>query len=107
MLFWTYLMIAILTEVAGTTLMKISQGLTKLIPTVMMFVLYGVSFVFMAMALKKIEVSIAYAIWSGLGTALIAAIGIIAFREALNFPKIVGVVLIIGGVILLNLKGTG
>ena len=67
MLFWTYLMIAILTEVAGTTLMKISQGLTKLIPTVMMFVLYGVSFVFMAMALKKIEVSIATRYGQGWG----------------------------------------
>jgi small multidrug resistance pump len=107
MLFWTYLVVAILTEVAGTTLMKISQGLTKLIPTVLMFVLYGISFVFMAMALKKIEVSIAYAIWSGLGTALIAVIGIIAFRESLNYPKMIGVVLIIGGVILLNLKGAG
>jgi small multidrug resistance pump len=107
MIFWIYLVIAILTEVAGTTAMKISQGLTKVIPTVLMFVLYGVSFVFMAIALKKIEVSIAYAIWSGLGTALIAAIGIIAFRESLNYPKIVGVILIIGGVILLNLKGTG
>ncbi len=107
MLFWMYLMVAILTEVGGTTLMKISQGLTKLIPTVSMFVLYGVSFVFMAMALKKIEVSIAYAIWSGLGTALIAAIGIIAFRESMNVPKMIGVVLIIGGVILLNLKGAG
>jgi small multidrug resistance pump len=107
MLFWIYLVIAILTEVAGTTSMKISQGLTRLIPTVLMFVLYGVSFVFMAIALKKIEVSIAYAIWSGLGTALIAAIGIIAFRESFNYPKMIGVVLIIGGVILLNLKSAG
>lgn len=107
MLFWTYLMIAILTEVAGTTLMKISQSLTKLIPTVLMFVLYGISFVFMAMALKKIEVGTAYAIWSGLGTALIATIGIIAFRESINLPKMIGLVLIIGGVVLLNIEAAG
>jgi small multidrug resistance pump len=104
MLFWIYLLIAILTEVVGTTMMKVSQGLTRLIPSILMFVLYGVSFVFMALALKKIEVSTAYAIWSGVGTAMIAAIGIIWFRESFNFPKMLGIVLIIGGVVLLNLK---
>jgi small multidrug resistance pump len=107
MLFWVFLLIAILTEVVGTTLMKVSQGLTKVIPSVLMFVLYGISFVFMALALKKIEVSTAYAIWSGLGTALIALIGIVAFRESFNFSKLAGIVLIIAGVLLLNLKGAG
>jgi small multidrug resistance pump len=72
-----------------------------------MFVLYGISFVFMALALKKIEVSTAYAIWSGLGTAMIAMIGIVWFRESFNLPKLVGLVLIIGGVVLLNIKGAG
>jgi small multidrug resistance pump len=107
MLFWIYLLIAILTEVVGTTLMKVSQGLTRLIPSVLMFVLYGISFVFMALALKKIEVSTAYAIWSGLGTAVIATIGIVWFHESINFPKLLGIGLIIGGVLLLNLKGAG
>ncbi len=59
MLFWLYLLIAILTEVVGTAMMKASQGLTRLLPSVLMFVLYAVSFVFMAVALKKIEVGIA------------------------------------------------
>jgi small multidrug resistance pump len=107
MLFWLYLLVAILTEVVGTTLMKVSQGLTRIVPTVLMFLLYGVSFVFMALALKKIEVSTAYAIWSGLGTALIGVIGIAWFRESINLPKMVGLVLIVVGVILLNLKGAG
>ena len=107
MLFWLFLVIAILTEVVGTSLMKASQGLTRLVPTLFMFVLYGISFVFMALALKKIEVGIAYAIWSGLGTALIAMIGITWFRESFNLPKLAGLVLIIGGVVLLNLKGGG
>jgi len=105
MLFWIYLLIAILTEVVGTTMMKVSQGLTRLVPSVLMFVLYGVSFVFMALALKKIEVSTAYAIWSGVGTALIAAIGIYWFQESVNLPKLAGMVLVIAGVVLLNLKG--
>jgi small multidrug resistance pump len=107
MLYWIYLLIAILTEVVGTTMMKVSQGLSRLMPSVLMFVMYGISFVFMALALKKIEVSTAYAIWSGLGTALIATIGILAFRESFNIPKMAGLVLIIGGVVLLNLKGGG
>jgi small multidrug resistance pump len=107
MIFWIYLLIAILTEVVGTSLMKASQGLSRLIPSVLMFVLYGISFVFMALALKRIEVSIAYAIWSGLGTAVIAAIGILWFKESFNLPKLIGIVLIIGGVVLLNLKAAG
>lgn len=107
MLFWLFLLIAILTEVVGTSLMKASQGLSRLVPSVLMFVMYAISFVFMALALKKIEVSIAYAIWSGLGTALIAMIGIAWFRESFNWPKLVGLVLIVGGVVLLNLKGAG
>ncbi len=105
MLFWFYLLIAILTEVVGTTMMKVSQGLTRLVPSVLMFVMYAISFVFMAFALKKIEVSTAYAIWSGLGTALIAGIGIYWFQESLTLPKVVGTVLVIAGVVLLNLKG--
>ncbi len=106
MLFWVYLLIAILTEVVGTTMMKVSQGLTRLAPSVLMFVMYAISFVFMALALKKIEVSTAYAIWSGLGTALIATIGILAFRETFSLPKLAGILLVIGGVVLLNIKGT-
>jgi small multidrug resistance pump len=106
MLYWIYLLIAILTEVVGTTMMKVSQGLSRLLPSVLMFGMYVISFVFMALALKKIEVSTAYAIWSGIGTALIAMIGIVAFRESFNIPKLAGLVLIIAGVVLLNLKGT-
>jgi small multidrug resistance pump len=104
MIFWIYLLIAILTEVVGTTMMKVSQGLTRLIPSVLMFVMYAVSFIFMAFALKKLEVSTAYAIWSGLGTALIAAIGIVWFQESFTIPKVVGTALVIAGVVLLNIK---
>ena len=104
MIYWIYLVIAILTEVVGTTMMKVSQGLTRLVPSVTMFVMYAISFVFMAFALKKLEVSTAYAIWSGLGTAAIAAIGIIWFQESLSTAKVVGTGLVIAGVILLNIK---
>jgi small multidrug resistance pump len=104
MIYWIYLLIAILTEVVGTTMMKVSQGLTRLIPSILMFVMYAVSFVFMAFALKKLEVSTAYAIWSGLGTALIAAIGIVWFQESFSIAKLAGTGLVIAGVVLLNIK---
>ena len=104
MIYWIYLLIAILTEVVGTTMMKVSQGLTRLIPSVLMFVMYAISFVFMAWALRKLEVSTAYAIWSGLGTALIAAIGIVWFQESFSISKLVGTGLVIAGVVLLNIK---
>jgi len=102
---WLYLVIAILCEVAGTICMKLSAGITKTIPTVLMWIFYGICFYFLALTLKKIEVSIAYAIWSGVGTALIAIVGIIYFREPISLLKVIGVLAIIGGVVALNLSG--
>ncbi len=102
---WFYLVVAIVLEVSGTTSMKLSQGFTKLIPSVLMFALYGLSFSSLTLAIKEIDVSIAYAVWSGLGTALIAAVGILWFKEPNSVLKMVSLVLIIVGVIGLNLKG--
>lgn len=101
---WVSLTIAILLEVAGTTSLKISTGLTKLIPSLLTMVFYFSSFIALAFTLKKIEVGIAYAIWSGLGTALIACIGIIYFGESISMQKILFIALIIIGVIGLNLN---
>ena len=102
---WLYLTLAILSEVAGTTCMKLSAGFTKSTPSVLMWMFYGVCFYFLTLSLKKVELSVAYAIWSGLGTALIATLGVIYFREPVSPLKIVGLVAIIGGVIALNLSG--
>jgi small multidrug resistance pump len=104
-MYWIYLIIAILTEVAGTTALKLSQGLTKIIPAIAMAIFYIVSFIFLAFALKKIEVGTAYAIWSGIGTALIALIGFLWFQESLDTLKVVSLGLIILGVVGLNLSG--
>lgn len=104
MQYWLFLTFAIILEVAGTTSMKLSQGFTKIIPSVLIFVFYGASFTFLTFALKKIEVSTAYAVWSGVGTALIAIIGIFYFRESATALKIVSILLIIIGVIGLNLS---
>ena len=67
--------------------MKLSEGLTKLVPSILIFVFYGFSFLVFTMALKKIDLSVAYAIWAGTGTALIALIGIAHFKEPFDTDK--------------------
>ncbi|MEJ5301065.1 MAG: multidrug efflux SMR transporter [Thermodesulforhabdaceae bacterium] len=102
---WIFLIVAIIFEVAGTTSMKLSEGFSRLVPSIMLFVFYAASFVGVTLALKEIDVSVAYAIWSGLGTALITLIGIFFFREAVTVLKIVSIILIIIGIVGLNLAG--
>jgi len=102
---WLYLIVAIVFEVAGTTFMKFSEGFTKTIPSVMMFVFYILSLVALTYALKKIDMSMAYAIWAGVGTALITLIGIVFFKEPSSMLKIVSIVFIIAGVVGLHLSG--
>lgn len=84
--------------------MKLSQGFTQLWPTVLVFVFYGFSFTASTFALKTIDISIAYAIWMALGTALIALIGILWFNETLSMLKVIALLLIITGVVLLNIS---
>ena len=102
---WLYLTLAILLEVAGTTSMKLSEGFTRLVPSLLLILFYGLSFAMLTLALKRIDVSMAYAIWSGLGTALIATIGIIWFHEPATAIKFVSLGLIVAGVVGLNLSG--
>lgn len=100
---WILLVAAILFEVAGTTSMKLSAGFTKIIPSVLIFVFYVLAFGALTLTLKKLDVSVVYAIWSGLGTALVSVIGIVFFRESVNAAKIASICLIIAGVVGLNL----
>ena len=102
---WFYLDGAIALEVAGTTSMKLSEGFTRIVPSILLFGFYVASFVALTFALRKIDVSIAYAIWSGIGTALIAAIGVLYFRESASFLKFLSISLIILGVVGLSLIG--
>lgn len=102
---WFYLAGAILFEVAGTTAMKLSLGFTRLLPSVLIFVFYAISFVALTFAVRKIDMSVSYAIWSGVGTALIALIGVYVFKESMTPLKIASMVLIIIGVIGLNMEG--
>ena len=102
---WLILVCAIALEVAGTTSMKLSEGFSKTLPSVLLFVFYGGSFTALTFALKKIDVSVAYAVWSGVGTALIAVIGVYYFEEKVTAVKIASILLIIVGVVGLNLSG--
>jgi len=103
---WVYLVAAIAFEVAGTTCMKLAEGFTRLVPSVLIFVFYAISFTFLTLALKRLDVSVAYAVWSGLGTVAIAVIGVAAFGEALTWLKTVSIALVIAGVIGLTVGKT-
>lgn len=98
-----YLLLAILFEVAGTTSMKLSYGFTKMGPSISIFIFYILSFTFLTLSLKRLEVSLAYAIWSGLGTLLIAIIGVCFFHESMTVVKVASLFLIIFGVMGLRL----
>jgi len=105
MQYWFFLISAILLEVAGTTAMKFSEGFTKIIPSVLVAVLFLSSLAMLTLALKKFEIGMAYAIWSGLGTALITVLGIYLFNETANLMKFLSITLIIAGVVGLHLSG--
>jgi small multidrug resistance pump len=101
--YWIYLALGIIFEVLGTVCMKLAEGFTKLWPSVFVFVFYGASLGLLVLVLEKFEVSIAYAIWASLGTALIAIIGIVFFNEPVSVTKIVSISLIIAGILGLEL----
>ena len=104
-MYWIYLVLEIFAEVLGATAMKYSQGFTKLIPSVLVVVFYGVSLILFNLALKKIDIRTACAICSGAGTALIVSAGFFLFEERMHWMKVISLVLIMSGVIGLHLTG--
>ncbi|NWG22201.1 MAG: multidrug efflux SMR transporter [Chloroflexi bacterium] len=96
---------AIVCEIFGTNALKASEGFTRPLPALLVIIGYGTSFYLMSLSLRTIPLGIAYAIWSGLGTAVIAVIGVLLWREKLGAAGIIGIALIIAGVVLLNLFG--
>lgn len=102
---WFLLALAIVLEVAGTTCMKLSGGFKEMVPSVLVFVFYGFSFTAFIYALKTMDLSLTYAIWAGVGLALIAAIGVLYFKEPVTVPRMIFIGLILIGVIGLSLNG--
>jgi len=96
--YWLALAGAIALEIAGTVSMKLSHGFTRTVPSLLLFVFYGLSFALMTIAVKRIDMSVSYAIWSGVGTATIALIGVGWFKESLTPIQIVSIIAIIAGV---------
>lgn len=98
-----FLAIAIVGEVIATTALKLSDGFTKVIPSIVVTVGYGVAFYFLSLSLETISLGVAYAIWSGVGIVLTIAVGVFLWRESLDIARIIGSTLIISGILIINL----
>ena len=97
------LLLAILSEVIGTTALKLSDGFTKLVPSLVVVAGYGASFYLLSISLKVIPIGLAYAIWSGVGIVLTVIAGMIIWKESLDWARVTGIVLIILGILIINL----
>ncbi len=96
---------AIICEVFGSSMLKVSNGFKKILPSIGVLLGMGSAFYCLSLALSTIPLGTAYAIWSGVGTALTALIGVIIYKENFNLKKLLGLILIIGGVVIMKLSG--
>jgi small multidrug resistance pump len=99
---YIYLAIAIVAEVAATSSLKASEEFTRLIPSVIVIVGYGVAFYFLTLSLRAIPVGITYAIWSGLGIVLVTLVGMFLYKQVPDTPALIGMGLIIAGVVVIH-----
>lgn len=104
---WVLLMGAIIAEVAGTVSLRFTDGFTKLAPSLGVVAGYAASFYLLSLTLRHLQLSTSYAVWSAIGTALIAVISAIWLGEPLSALKVAGIALVIAGVVVLNLAGGG
>ena len=102
---WIFLSIAIVAEITGTLLLKASDGLSKLWPSIGVGIGYATAFTFMSMSLKKLDVGITYAVWSGVGIIGAAVGGVLFFDQHLSKLNLIGMAIIIIGVVVMNLGG--
>jgi len=99
---WIYLTIAIIAEVVSTAALKSSEGFTKLTPSILVVVGYGISFYLLSKIVQLLPLAITYAIWSGVGIALVGIVGWIWLDQKLDLAAICGIALIILGVVVIN-----
>lgn len=104
---YVYLGTAIIGELIGTNLLKAAAGFTRLWPTVGALVAYGLCFFFLSLAMKHIDLNVAYAIWAGVGIVVTTVLAVVLWHEPLNFASLLGITLVILGVVILNLTGPG
>ncbi|PKO65653.1 MAG: hypothetical protein CVU22_18760 [Betaproteobacteria bacterium HGW-Betaproteobacteria-16] len=101
---WLLLAVSIVAEVAGTIALRYADGFTRLVPSLVVTAAYAAAIWLMSMAVRQLEVGLAYAVWAGSGTALTAILGILWFSESMYPMRMVGVVLIVAGVVVLNME---
>jgi small multidrug resistance pump len=99
---YVYLSIAIIAEVIATSALKASGEFTRLVPSAVVVVGYCIAFYSLTFVLRTIPIGVAYAIWSGVGIALISIVGFVMYRQVLDWPAILGIGLIIAGVVVIN-----
>lgn len=101
---WVLLTIAIVGELAGTTFLKLANGFEKPWAWLGVLIGFGTAFALLAAVIQKMDISVVYAIWSGVGIALVAVVGVVVFREDMNLVKAAGLLAIIIGIVLLQLQ---
>ena len=99
---YVYLITAIVSEVVATSALKPSEQFTRLIPSLLVVAGYGSSFYFLSMVLESIPLGVAYALWSSLGIVLVSIVGIFLFKQVPDLPAVIGMAMIIGGVVVIN-----
>ena len=99
---YLFLALAIIFEVLGSSFMNKSDGFSKAIPTVATLLAYIASFFFFSQTLKHIPLGVAYAVWGGLGIVLTAVVSVVVFKQSLDLPAIVGIIMIVSGVFVMN-----
>lgn len=100
---YTYLLIAVVAETVATTALKAADGFSRLGPSVVVVAGYAIAFYFLSLTLRVIPVGVTYAIWSGLGIVLISLFGWLIYKQALDLPAIIGMILIVAGILVMNL----
>lgn len=100
---YLFLFAAILSETVGTTALQASAQFTRLVPSIIVVVGYALSFYLLSLTLRYMPVGIVYAIWSGLGIALIAALGFVVFGQRLDWPAILGIAMILAGILVIHM----
>jgi small multidrug resistance pump len=102
---WLLLLLAITAEVAGTSCLKLSAGMTRPLPTLLVLAAYGCSMLLLSRVVQTIPLGITYALWSGIGILAIVLVGVLAYRQIPSPGQLVGMALIAAGVVIVNLSG--
>ena len=101
---WTLLFLAISAEVIGTSCLRLSEGMTRPVPTLLVFTAYAIAMALLSKVVMSIPLGITYALWSGIGTVAIGLVGRFAYQQTMGVGQLIGIALITAGVVLVNLK---